>query len=398
VKALRASLAALLLAWGLSPAIAAVTTLTVTAGSGTNMLEGQQTTTNYLFPIIGISDPNNSTLYASVTAWGAAGSYGLGVNADVLVNPIEGTVADTPCAYPATSANCSLVAVGKGLINIVGATGFAPANVATPLSVTSSSGASAALTGSVQVVTNVGSANGAYCIPGATATTSDNYVAPNGGFIVFAMGANTTIACITSTGTTTVNIVGGTGFPIASGGGGGGSGGASGTLTNPSATITLSSTTTAYATGQLLCSSATYTTCNTSIGTQTFAIANTAGGASIPRLRVYSNDTSSTAWANAQLQIDLWTAAPTLGASGGDRAAFLANMATGSASHYASFSCTFSAFAGDGFYSECAPLIGNAPAVKLASGTSIYVTAIDLTASGTVTASKAITVVPEIWN
>jgi hypothetical protein len=263
---------ALALALGLalcvSSAEAGITTLTVTPGAGSTMLEGQDGSSR-LFPMVGVTDPNNSANYASVTAWGSAGSYGLGVNANVLAMPsISGTV-----------------------------------------------------------------------------TAASN-----------------------------------------------------GAITAPSVTVSLSSSTTAYATGQLLCSSATYTTCNTSMSGQTFAIANSAGGASIPRLRVYSNDTSSTAWANAQVQVDLWTAAPTLGSSGGDRAAFLADMATGSAGHLASYSCTFSAFAGDGVYSECAPLIGNAPATKLASGTSIYVTVIDLTASGTVTASKSITVVPEVWN
>jgi hypothetical protein len=171
-----------------------------------------------------------------------------------------------------------------------------------------------------------------------------------------------------------------------------------GAITNPRVTVSLSSATSAYATGQLLCSSATSATCNASLAAQTFAIPNSAGGFSVPRIRVYSNDTLSTAWANTQVQVDFWTAAPTLGASGGDRAAFLANISTGSAGHYASYSCTFSAFAGDGAYSECAPLVGNAPAAKLASGTAIYTTVTALTASGTTSAGAALTVVPEVWN
>jgi len=81
---LAAGVAALFLAGSLSVANAGVTTLTVTPGAGATMLEGQQTATGYLFPIIGLSDPNNSTLYASVTAWGTAGTNALSANDNVI--------------------------------------------------------------------------------------------------------------------------------------------------------------------------------------------------------------------------------------------------------------------------------------------------------------------------
>src|ERR1019366_5189945 len=79
--------------------------------------------------------------------------------------------------------------------------------------------------GTVVVATNVGPTNGAYCAPGASSTTSWQYIAPNGGWFAFTVGAATQLSCITSISTTTVNMVGGSGLPTGTGGGGGGSGG-----------------------------------------------------------------------------------------------------------------------------------------------------------------------------
>jgi hypothetical protein len=166
--------------------------------------------------------------------------------------------------------------------------------------------------------------------------------------------------------------------------------------------LTLTSSTTAYSSGQLIASSATAG----SIVVPSLTIATSGGGFQISRVRLSTNDSLSTSWPlGTQVQVDLWTAAPTVTTSasgtytlGGDRLAWYSSIATGSAGHIASYSCTFSPFAGDGFYSECAPLIGNAPAAKLASGTSVFVTIIDLTASGTTTASKTMTVTAELFN
>lgn len=94
----------------------------------------------------------------------------------------------------------------------------------TPISVTTASTTGTLPTGTVVVASNVGATNGAYCKLGATATTSDQLIPPNSWF-AFTVGANTQLSCITSTLTTTVNMVGGSGLPTGSGGGGGGSGG-----------------------------------------------------------------------------------------------------------------------------------------------------------------------------
>lgn len=96
----------------------------------------------------------------------------------------------------------------------------------TPIAVTTGGVSGTLPTGTVVVATNVGTTNGAYCKLGASATTSDQYIAPSGGWFAFTVGANTQLTCITGTSTTTINMVGGSGLPTGiSGGGGGGSGG-----------------------------------------------------------------------------------------------------------------------------------------------------------------------------
>ena len=95
----------------------------------------------------------------------------------------------------------------------------------TPISVTTGGVTGTLPAGTVVVASNVGATNGAYCKLGASATTSDQLIPPNSWF-GFTVGTNTQLTCITSTSTTTVNMVGGAGLPTGSGGGGGGSGGA----------------------------------------------------------------------------------------------------------------------------------------------------------------------------
>lgn len=96
----------------------------------------------------------------------------------------------------------------------------------TPISVTTGGVSGTLPAGAVVVATNVGTTNAAYCKLGASATTSDQYIAPSGGWFAFTVGSATQLTCITSTSTTTVNMVGGSGLPTGTGGGGGGSGGA----------------------------------------------------------------------------------------------------------------------------------------------------------------------------
>ncbi len=103
--------------------------------------------------------------------------------------------------------------------------GFAPASVGTPISVTTGGVTGSLPAGTVVVASNVGTTNTAYCALGASSTTAWQPIPP-GGWFAYTVGAATQLTCITSTSTTTVNMVGGSGLPTGSGGGGGGSGGA----------------------------------------------------------------------------------------------------------------------------------------------------------------------------
>ena len=100
-------------------------------------------------------------------------------------------------------------------------TGFAPASVGTPISVTTGGVTGTLPAGTVVVASNAGATNTAYCALGASSTTAQQPIPP-GGWFAFTVGAATQLTCITSTSTTTVNMVGGSGLPTGSGGGGGG--------------------------------------------------------------------------------------------------------------------------------------------------------------------------------
>lgn len=110
--------------------------------------------------------------------------------------------------------------------------GFNPTTTGTPISVTTGGVTGTLPSGAVVVASNVGTTNVAYCKLGASATTSDQPIAPNGGWFAFTVAAATQLTCITSTSTTTVNMVGGTGLPTGTGGGGGGSGGGDASAAN----------------------------------------------------------------------------------------------------------------------------------------------------------------------
>jgi len=161
------------------------------------------------------------------------------------------------------------------------------------------------------------------------------------------------------------------------------------TVTNPTSLLQLTSATTAYAIGNLIASSATAG----SVVVPSFAIATSGGAAVINKLLLTSNDSTSTAWGSAQIQVDLWTTAPTF--TNGDRAAFV--VATGTAAHRAAFTCTMSPEYGDGVYGECTPNFGS-EAVKLGSGTTVYWTLQALTISGVTGVSKVFTLTAELLN
>jgi hypothetical protein len=77
--------------------------------------------------------------------------------------------------------------------------------------------------GTVVIASNVGATNVAYCQLGSTASTSSQPIAPNGGWFAFTVGSATQLSCVTSTSTTTVNTLGGSGLPTGAVGGSGGS-------------------------------------------------------------------------------------------------------------------------------------------------------------------------------
>lgn len=107
--------------------------------------------------------------------------------------------------------------------------GFAPAATGTPISVTTSDSTGTLPAGTVVSVFNVGTTNVAYCKLGATSTTSDIPIQP-GSWFAYTVGAATQLTCKTSTSTTTVNMIGGSGLPTGAGGGGSGGGGGAVTI------------------------------------------------------------------------------------------------------------------------------------------------------------------------
>lgn len=184
--------------------------------------------------------------------------------------------------------------------------GFAPATTGTPISVTTGGVTGTLPAGAVVIATNVGTTNAAYCKLGASATTSDQYISPNGGWFAFTVGVSTQLTCITSTSTTTVNMVGGAGLATGTGGGGGGSGGSVTQGTSP------------WVVGQATAASLNATV----VGTGTFATQSAitaasgsiapgamAAGSMVDLLTMRGTKAPGTAAANALLAGGIYTAA-----------------------------------------------------------------------------------------
>ncbi len=137
-------------------------------------------------------------------------------------------------APPYTWAPCSpvntLPVSASVSASISGFPGATP-TTGTPIAVTTGGVTGALPAGAVVVGFNVGTTNTAYCKLGASSTTSDTAIPPASWF-AFTVGAATQLTCITSTSTTTVNMVGGSGLPTGAGGGGGGGGGGAVTVAN----------------------------------------------------------------------------------------------------------------------------------------------------------------------
>lgn len=277
-------------------------------------------------------------------------------------------------------------------------------NISGGVSVTSSTSNTALpAAGDVAWVCNTGSIDAYLAFGGSSvvATTAGSSLLKSQTCAPYAKRINsgtlaTFIAAITASSTTTLSVETGIGTPPASVGNvanqtPGSAGTFSGSVTNPTSTLTMTSATTAYSAGQFIANSATAG----SVVNPSFAILNAAGGAAIPRVRLASNDTTSTAWVGVTIQVDLWSAAPTW--TNGDRAAWL--PATGSASHLASYSCTMpTPVWGDGLATECLISVNNFAAIKLASGTTVYWSLKAVGASGVTGASKVFTLTAELVN
>ena len=152
------------------------------------------------------------------------------------------------------------------------------------------------------------------------------------------------------------------------------------TPANPTSTMTLTAVSTARGANTLVANSATAG----SVVVSSFPISAQYRSAMQPGLRLSVNDPTSTGWGGVSVQVDEWSAAPTF--TNGDRGAFA--VATGSASHLGSFTCTFAAVAGDGAYAECSPLVGN---VRIPAGIGTVYWTVEATSATGVTSASATT-------
>lgn len=154
-------------------------------------------------------------------------------------------------------------------------------------------------------------------------------------------------------------------------------------------TLTLPSTTTAYSANQLIANNATAT----SIIVPAFTIAGSPQGVAIPRVRLSTNDSTSTAWGGQTIQVDLWSVAPTW--NNGDRGTW--SVLTGTGHHLASYTCVMSSEQSDGAFAECSIASGEGTfAFPSLPGTSVYWTLEAITGSGVTGASKVFTLYPEV--
>ena len=138
------------------------------------------------------------------------------------VAPLAGCTAGGSCAGPVSASN-PLPVTGSFSATL---SGFAPGSAyATPLGVSTTSARVALPAGSVVVVYNTGASAAFVQLGGAavTATTANDVVAP-GGWTAFTVGTNSFLAAVTSSGTTSLNISGGSGLPTGAVGGAGGGG------------------------------------------------------------------------------------------------------------------------------------------------------------------------------
>lgn len=121
----------------------------------------------------------------------------------------------------------------------------------------------------------------------------------------------------------------------------------SATSTNPISRLAMTSATAAYSAGQLIATDA----AANSIVNPSFTIP-ASGGATIPLVRLSTNDTTTTAWGRAA-----WSPASATGA------------------HLASRACTMSDEYGDGAFAECGLIVGSLPVIKVGGGSKYFLVA-----------------------
>ncbi len=136
------------------------------------------------------------------------------------VVPMVGCASSGFCLGPVSASN-PLPVAGSFSATLVG---FAPGgSYATFSNVGASSSAIALPTGATVVVYNTGLVPAYVTLGGSgVAATTGNDVVPAGGWMAFTVGSNTYLAAITASGSTSLNLSGGSGLPTGSGGGGGG--------------------------------------------------------------------------------------------------------------------------------------------------------------------------------
>ena len=133
------------------------------------------------------------------------------------VAPLVNCSSGGNCAGPVSATN-PLPVTGSLSATL---SGFQPgAAYATPLAVSTSSSRVALPSGTTVIVYNTG-ATAAYVQLGGSnvAATTANDVIPAGGWSAFSVGSNAYLAALTSSGTTTLNVSGGSGLPTGGGGG-----------------------------------------------------------------------------------------------------------------------------------------------------------------------------------
>lgn len=162
--------------------------------------------------VLGMSGASAQTSWPSPGGAQAPGVVGMILNGSGLAVPI--------------SSSNPMPVTGSFSASLGGFTPSSSGARGTPISVTTADSSGTLPSGTVVVATNAGS-NPMYCnVNGVAATTSDQLITASGGWFAFTIPSGITVLhCIATGGSTTANMVGGSGLPTGTGGGSGGSSG-----------------------------------------------------------------------------------------------------------------------------------------------------------------------------